>query len=600
MNKPEITVLTEAAHIQLRPGNYIGSTETATHLFHEVFDNSLDEAAAGYCDKILIAYHDDHFSVKDNGRGLSQDWNEEFKTYDPILVATKLFSGGKFNKDIYKVSVGLNGIGLTAVNYLSDKVLILSARNSKGFWVQFVEGVPGHPNIQNIKEDEHGTYITVWPSKKYFNSVKIDSSVVESRAKLAATFLPKLKVVINSVEVKPYTKQDFCPECDTPIMEAEVHLANGESAHVFLGYDTKSTRTETGRGSVNLLAVNQGAHIRALEKAIGEAWQRVLDKDTTDYLDFRDTLVGLKGFILVNIREPKWSSQTKDNLGGRISEYQGLVDGLTVKIVQCLDKLPSNVMKALILKFKDYRSHINQMTSSKFLDEVLRLGESGDNNINRNIRLDSKLVDCSSSDRKGTELFVVEGDSAGGNLIAKRNRAINAVLPLRGKPLNVVDRSLEELLNNTEIRSLINAIGCGVRQRENPDRIRYSKIIICADGDVDGKSIQALLIGALSSLIPRTVRRGLIYIIEAPLFGQWSKEGTFVPVWSQDSLSPGLKTSRFKGLGSFNANELATSILNPSVRRLRKLTTDDTRSITELVGNSGSRREMLIQRGVIK
>jgi DNA gyrase subunit B len=600
MNKPEIEVLTEAAHIRLRPGNYIGSTENATHLFSEVFDNSLDEAAAGYCSQINISYHEDHFSVKDNGRGLSQDWNEEFKTYDPILVATKLFSGGKFNKNTYKISVGLNGIGLPAVNYLSDKILILSARNSKGFWVQFQEGIPGEPKIQDIRADEHGTYVIVWPSKKYFNSIKIDPIIVEARARLAATFLQNLKIIVNTIEVKPYTAKDFCPDCDTPIMEVKVSLANGESAYAIFGYDTKSTRTETGRGSVNLLSVNQGSHIRAFEKSVGEAWQRVLDKDTADYLDFRDTLVGLKGFILVNIREPKWNSQTKDNLGGRISEYQSLVDGLTAKIVQALDKLPVTVMKALILKFKDYRSHINQMTSSKFLDEVLRLGEAGDNNINRGIRLDSKLVDCTSVSRRDTELFIVEGDSAGGNLIAKRDRRIHAVLPLRGKTLNVVDRELEVILNNTEIRSLVNAIGCGVRQKENPDRIRYSKIIICSDGDVDGRSIQALLIGALGSLIPKTVRRGLIHIIEAPLFGQWSKDGKFIPVWSQDELSPGLRTSRFKGLGSFNANELAVSILNPSVRRLKRLITEDTRGITRLVGNSGARREMLLERGIIK
>ena len=598
--KAEIQVLSEAAHLRLRPGMYVGSTSDATHLFNEIIDNSLDEANAGYCTRIDIHYDNESFSVTDNGRGISQAFNNEHKEYDPILIATKLFSGGKFNKDNYKISVGLNGIGLTCCNYLSDKLSITTARDGSLFEVEFVDGIPKKPKISSCGKKDHGTSMEVFPSPNIFESVKINEDVVMSRARLAATFIENLVIFINDKIVEPFKPEDFCPKCDVPMLSANITLSEGEGVQVYFSYDTKATKTDISQGSVNLLSVNRGAHIKLLERVIVDAWQDIFDKETREYLDKYDSLIGLKGFIFINIKEPSWSSQTKDELGGRIASFNKFSEKLVPAIAKQLNTQKfAPFKKALIAKFKDYRSHQNQMTSSKFLDEVLTVGEVAGWNINRGIKQDSKLVDCSSTDRENTEIYIVEGDSAGGNLIAKRDRKIHAILPLRGKVLNVVNKGLEEILNNLEIRSLINAIGCGVKHKEDPSLIRYSKIIIASDGDVDGKSIQALLIGALCYLIPKTVQKGLVYVAEAPLFAQTHKK-EFIPVWNEKDLVPGVKTSRFKGLGSFNADELYFAVLNPATRRLHQITSDSPLDAAEIVGNPSARKDMLLRKGVIR
>jgi DNA gyrase/topoisomerase IV subunit B len=597
----KITVLSEGDHIRLRPGMYIGSTEDATHLFQEVIDNALDECMAGHANAVYVHYDATSFTVSDNGRGIPQSYNHEFKEYGPILIATKLFSGSKFNGEAYSIKAGLNGIGLTAVNYLSDWLYINTTRNQQEFDVKFKDGIPSKPIISQCGLHVHGTWIKVYPSPQYFKSVSIDPKVVTSRTRLAATFLPKVEIYVNDELTKPFTKEDFCPDADTPAIEIKIDLEDGQGLQAILAYDTKGIKTEIGQGSVNLLECNSGVHIRAFESAIVQGWRKIFDKDLLDYLDWKDPLIGAKGFIYIKVKDPKYTSQTKEVLAGSVNEYSFLIEKLSSEIAKQL-QAPSfeNYRKALVLKFKDYRSHLNQLSSGKFLDEVLRLGEEDDARINRGLRSDTKLIDCTSTERKSTELFIVEGDSAGGGIVSERNRLIHAVLPLRGKLLNIIDLSLDSIMMNIEIRSLVNSVGCGVRHKEIPERIRYSKIIIAADPDCDGKNIEALIVGALCYLIPKTVRAGHIFIVHAPLFGQYDKKGNWLPVWEQASLNPKLKTERYKGLGSLESDQLAEVLLNPSTRHLSKITVNDIKMVELLVGHSGARKEMLLSRGIIK
>lgn len=516
----KIRVLSELEHIRLRPSMYIGSLETPTHLFHEVFDNSLDEAIGGHATQIHITLDEKthRIGVCDNGRGIPQNYNKEFKMHEPVLVAMKLHSGGKFDKDSYQTAIGLHGIGLVAVNALSEAMEIWTKRDAHRFCVVFDNGLPGSPNIEDWNKDDHGTTVSFIPSAKYFTSLEFDKMAIENRIRLALTFIKGLCITFNGTIVQPWTEKDLCPNTTTNVLSTE--FKDGlDLIRVYLGYNESTQNRNFSRGSVNLLEVNYGSHIRVFERALKDAWMAIVDTETRKFLQEDDYLCGLRGYTFVQLANPSYTSQTKDTLGGSVRNYSNLVNGLSKNIERVLNANPKIVEK-LLLKFKDYRASLNKLSSSQYFDQVVTYGS--DDVVDRSVILDSKLIDCTSNDRDKTELFVVEGDSAGGGIIPLRDPRVHAVLPLRGKIMNVVDVDMVSILNNLEVRSLINSIGCGCLQREDVSKIRYSHIIIAGDADVDGQNIAALVLGALCYLTPKVVMSGHVYIADMPLFGQYT------------------------------------------------------------------------------
>ena len=599
-NYDTIKVLPILEAIRKRPGMYIGETNHPTHLFFEILDNSLDEAQAGHANFIQINIGNDFFSVRDNGRGMPQSWNEEYKTYDPVVACTVAHSGGKFDKEAYNLSIGLHGVGMTAVNALSDKMLIETWRKDSKFSVDMIYGVP-----ENIKIDktnplrDSGTTIEVWPSGKHFKSVLLEKDIILARIRLAKTFIKNLKINLNSEEVLGYSDAELCPKVDTKIFDLSKTLDNGESFKIKFGYSESDIRKDINRGSVNLLEVNNGAHINVSERAIKEAWKEIVDPTTLAYLSEDDYLCGVSSFILVNLLNPSYSSQTKEKLSGSIKDYDYLIKEIKSLIVKELkSKENTKLVENLITKFKLYRQSINKASSTKFIDELIQMGDTGED-VTRGISLESKLLDCSSTNREETELFITEGDSAGGGLISQRDPNIHAILPLRGKTLNVINKDIKQILGNLEIRSLINAMGAGCAQREDVSRIRYGKIVIATDADVDGANIMALLLGALCFLTPSVVRSGRIYIATPPLFGQYDKNKEFIPIWNQEDLDPKKQTLRFKGLGSMDPQELYKSLIDEKHRKIYKIELDDYEKVIKVVGNPEFRKLMFIEEGIL-
>lgn len=593
-----IKVLSEIEHIQQRPGMYIGETENPTHLFHEVFDNSLDEAVSGHATKIDIVLNKDSFTLRDNGRGIPQNWNEEFKTYEPVLVAMKLHSGGKFDKEAYQIAIGLHGIGLVACNALSDQMTIETQRDKSKFFVEFNNALPNNPKIEKVTDKSSYTSVYVHPSPKFFVSTEFDKVAVESRLRLAVTFVPNLVITLNDIVVKPYETKELCRNSSTDIF-ISIFEDGKESIQVYYGYNLSAQNRDVNNGSVNLLEVNYGSHIRIFERAIKDAWLNIFDPEMKKFLNEDDCLCGVRGFTFVKLMNPSYTSQTKDTLAGSVKNYTTLLNGLSKSIQKDLLSNPK-IVAALITKFKDYRTSLNKLSSSEYLNSVIEYG--ADETIDRSVILDSKLIDCTSNDRVGTELYIVEGDSAGGGIIPLRDPRVHAILPLRGKVMNVVDCDIKHILDNLEVRSLVNAIGAGCLHKEDVSKIRYEKIIISCDADEDGKNISALLLGALCYLVPGVVKAGKVYISETPLWGNYKSrpKDEFVPIFHQKDINPNWKTVRFKGLGSMDPEELCKSLLNPEFRRLRHVEVIDISDVTKIVGDSAYRKKMLVRKHLVE
>lgn len=612
-----IQVLDILSAIRRRPGMYIGdTTKGPTHLFHEVFDNALDEANAGYCSTINIDLTDDNkkLVIKDNGRGFP-DNRDNKGVHDIVTSCTILHSSGKFNHNNYAISIGLHGVGLVAVNAVSSFFQISSVRDGIRTIATFKDSIlEGGDVVQEKTKDSNGTEVTVVASSEVFKTTtKFDKNNIYDRLKLAVTFC-NVKIIFNGEEITPLDKTELAPKIETPLFDikatydkevVDIDKNNNkitktitETILLKFGYNLHSTHCDINRGSVNLLRVDSGAHIRVFEKAMIEAWQSLVDSDTKDYLSSGDYLIGLSGFVLTYLADPQYSSQTKESLSGSVVEYRYLINAIIPEIVKVL-KSDKKLFEALVTKFRDYRKNLNKLSTSNYLDEMIEMGDSG-STTSRKLNTESKLIDCSSKSRDGTELYIAEGRSASGNLIPFRSQKLHAILPLRGKVKNVVDLDIKDIVSNSEIRSLLNAIGTGCFHKEDPERCRYEKIIIITDGDVDGASIQALLLGVFLFCTPKTLESGRVYIAEAPLFGQRDFDGAFKPIWNLDDLDDKKHFDRFKGLGSMDAEELAMIAFDKDHRRLRQVTLDDAQSALRLIRSSSEKKKLMVNKGILK
>jgi DNA gyrase/topoisomerase IV subunit B len=533
-----IKVLNDIEHIQLRSGMYIGEANDPRSLFSEMFDNAMDEVSAGHSTELIaeIDAKENRYTVHDFGRGIPHglkklDNGEEKEVVEVLMTIAN--SGGKFDNNSYNYSAGLNGVGMTVTNALSETFTIRTRRSGK--YVEATTHGSADVELKRGKTQEHsGTSASFIPNKKYFHSVKIPHDFIVNRCKIASALGFRARCIIDNEEVDTNcTIFDLIKEEDSKIATyvdiptIEVQNDAGESMKVALRYtsDTKDRYF----GYTNLLSnYLGGTHIQCLSKAIQSTWEALINKyknlkPTVD-LKPSDYLVGLRGVCAVFISRPEFSSQTKEKLVVNKAYFDSLMDAFSKSLTKYLTN-NIDVAQQLLKRFEEYRIAQNALLSRKEISSLIKINEDSGDNIRRRSVV-SKLVECTSRKRDDTELFIVEGDSAMGPYLYVRDKATQAVLPIRGKILNTTYKDLKEVIQNKEICDIANSIGCGIGAQCDASKSRYERIIISADADPDGLQINCLVLAVFINLFPDMVKQGRVFVSLPPLYcwGKSSKD----------------------------------------------------------------------------
>ncbi len=660
-----IKVLKGLDAVRKRPGMYIGDTDDGTglhHMVYEVVDNSIDEALAGYCKVITVEINKDGtITVSDDGRGIPVDFHKTEKKSAAEVIMTQLHAGGKFDHDSYKVSGGLHGVGVSVVNALSEKLELEIERDGKKYFVEFRNGDPKSPLKQIGKSKNTGTKITFLPSKEIFSSTKFSSSIIQKRMRELAFLNKGVNLVVLDKTLKKEKKIEF--KYDGGIVEfvnflnekrEKLKNKNGNDLFkkpIYLEGDKNGINIECSLEwnsgysedmhsyTNNIFQKDGGTHLlgfrssltRILNKYVNE--NNILKKNQVS-ITGDDIKEGLCAVLSIKMPDPKFSSQTKDKLVS--SEVRNIVENfMNEKLSIWFDQNPS-IIKIVLLKI--IQAAQARDVARKARESVRRKGAL------ELTGLPGKLADCQNSKRDGTELFIVEGDSAGGSAKQGRNREFQAVLPLRGKILNTyveegnskrngnsIDsktKALSKMISSNEIVTLINALGLDPKSDEiDLDDLRYGKIIIMTDADVDGSHIRALLLTFFNNKpFNKLIENGNIFLAQPPLF-KINKLGKSIYIKDEKSLesfilnnSKGskklkkgtkefekllsdekskLNIQRFKGLGEMNPEELWNTTLDPIKRNLLqvKYSSDkkkDQKIIHTLMGNDVSIRKDFI------
>ena len=665
-----IKVLKGLEAVRKRPGMYIGDTDDGTglhHMVYEVVDNSIDEALAGYCKKIEVSMKaNGSITVEDDGRGIPVDIHKGEKKSAAEVIMTQLHAGGKFDHDSYKVSGGLHGVGVSVVNALSEKLELNIERDGKKYFVEFYDGEVKEPLKVVGKSKNSGTTINFLPSKKIFSSTKFNFSIIQKRMRELAFLNKGIKIILNDLTQKKTKNIEF--RFDGGILEFVEFLdSNREKLKNKNDNDLfrKPIYIEGVKNNVNvqcslkwnagynedvypytnnIYQKDGGTHIlgfrSALTRVINKyASEQNLLKKNKVTLSGDDVKEGLTCVLSIKIPDPKFSSQTKDKLVS--SEVRNIVENIVnEKLSIWFDQNPS-ISKIILTKI--IQAAVARDVARKARENVRRKGAL------ELTGLPGKLADCQNSKQEGTELFIVEGDSAGGSAKQGRNREFQAVLPLRGKILNTFTelnggkkngnindlrtKSLSKMISSNEIVTLINALGLDPKDEEiNIEDLRYGKIIIMTDADVDGSHIRALLLTFFNNKpFNKLIEKGHIYLAQPPLFkinkgskGIYIKDEkdleNYIIKNSKDlkkikknlkeyakaiqSEKSKLNIQRFKGLGEMNPEELWNTTLNPETRNLlqvqySKNLKKDQDLIQTLMGNDvASRKDFIVDNAI--
>ncbi len=633
-DKPEykasnIQVLEGLEAVRKRPSMYIGDTGTRGlhHLINEVVDNSIDEALAGYCDKIDITIHEDGtISIVDNGRGIPVDIHPKEGMSAVELVLTKLHAGGKFDKDSYKVSGGLHGVGVSCVNALASHFSVEVHRDGDVYIMAFEKGVTTQPLEKVGTTDITGTKIIFKPDPEIFTqTTEFKFEVIADRMRELAFLNPQITITITDerdngeengeklhVEyhyeggVKDFVK--FLDENRDPIMPDPIYIggeAEGVPVEVALQYN--QSYTENVHSFVNNINTHEGGtHISGFRRALTRALRGFADKNklikgkiNVTGEDFRE---GLTTVVSIKVAEPQFEGQTKTKLGN--SEVQSAVEGVVYeKLSEYFEQNPK-VGKAVIDKvMKAAEAREAARKARQLVQRKSAMAGGG---------LPGKLADCSINDPSHSEIYLVEGDSAGGSAKSGRNRSFQAILPLRGKILNVEKSHNNKILENNEIKAILTALGLGVDLDENSDlsNLRYHKIIIMTDADVDGSHIRTLLLTLFYRKMLPLIAGGHVYIATPPLY-KVTQGKKMEYAWDDDARDQILArmkkestkkvdVSRYKGLGEMNPDQLWETTMDPETRTLQQVTIESAaaadRLFTVLMGDTVEPRREFIER----
>lgn len=593
--------------VRKRPGMYIGSTDSKGlhHLVWEVIDNSIDEHLAGHCSNIsTIINEDNSITVKDNGRGIPTGMHKKLKKSALEVVMTVLHAGGKFDKDTYKVSGGLHGVGVSCVNALSEKLTAVVHRDGKVHTQEYLRGKPTGPVEQTGTATDTGTTITFKPDSEVFETLIYKYDTLATRMRETAFLNSGLHLTLTDMrdlddKGQPRTEEffseggllefvNYLDESRTKLIETPIHVSGKEDnveVEVAMTYNTGYK--ENIHSYVNNINTREGGtHVAGFRRAVNREFDKYAKENglfskvkfKISGEDFRE---GLTAVVSVKVPEPQFKGQTKGELGN--SEVVGIVSRAVGEALKYFleenPKLSKRIIDKVIL------AATARHAAHKAREMVQR------KNVLTGSGLPGKLSDCSSKDPAESEIFLVEGDSAGGTAKQGRDRMFQAILPLRGKILNVEKALEHKIYENEEIKNMFTALGVSIEDKEgdrilNIEKLRYHKIVIMCDADIDGSHIVTLILTFFFRYMKPLIEEGYIYIAAPPLY-QVKKGKQFRYCWSEeerieaiDSYSKGendnsVKVQRYKGLGEMNADQLWETTMDPDARILRQVTIED-------------------------
>jgi DNA gyrase subunit B len=612
-----IKILKGLSAVRKRPGMYIGSTGSRGlhHLIQEVVDNSIDEAMAGHCDTITVTIHEDEsVSIEDNGRGIPVSMHPEEQMPAVEVVLTKLHAGGKFDKDNYKVSGGLHGVGVSAVNALAKWLEVTIHRDGTLYEMRFERGLKTQDLTETGPTDHTGTKIRFLPDKEIFQeTTSFNYKTVKQRLQELA-FLNE-GTEINLVDEREDEKESFhydgglkafaqyLAQNKEPVHEEPIYFqdsADGVEVEVCLQY-TDGYNEHIVSFVNNINTHEGGTHVSGFKSALTRTLNQYAEnqgfiKNKDERLTSTDTRDGLACVISTRVPEPQFEGQTKTKLGNR--NVGGIVNSaVSSELSVFLQENPDTAKRIIENCLVAARA---RKAAKKARDLTRR------KSVLESTSLPGKLSDCSNKDPAESEIYLVEGDSAGGSAKQGRDRRFQAILPLRGKILNVEKSRLNKIIDNNEISTMITALGAGIGEEFNIDNLRYNKIIIMTDSDVDGSHIATLLLTFFFRYMRPLVEQGHVYIAQPPLYKiTHGKKEIYVrndrekEEWKKESDAKRFSIQRYKGLGEMNPNQLWETTMNPENRVLKQVTIQDgvnaDRVFTTLMGSEVQPRREFIE-----
>ena len=619
----QIHILEGLEAVRKRPGMYIGSTSSRGlhHLVYEIVDNSVDEALAGYCDHIQVFINPDNsITVIDNGRGIPVGINHKAGLPAVEVVFTVLHAGGKFGGGGYKVSGGLHGVGASVVNALSDWLEVEICHEGKVYRQRYEKGhvVYKLKVVDECDPEKTGTKVTFLPDETIFEDTVFDYDTLKQRFREMAFLTKGLRISLTDLRDEEPKERVFHYEggikefvqylnrSKTPLYEQIIYCeGTKDNVEVEVAMQHNDSYTDNTYGFVNNITTPEGGtHVVGFRNAITKTFndyarKNKLLKDSEPNLSGEDIREGLTAIISVKIEDPQFEGQTKQKLGN--SEARGAVDSIVSSQLQIFLEQNPAIGKSIVEK--SVMAQRAREAARKARDLTRRKSAL------EGMSLPGKLADCSDKDPSKCEIYIVEGDSAGGSAKTARDRATQAILPLRGKILNVEKARLDKIYGNAEIKAMITAFGTGIHDDFDISKLRYHKIIIMTDADVDGAHISTLLLTFLNRFMPELIKQGYVYLAQPPLY-KLEKNKKVWYAYSDEELAKIIsevgrdqnnKIQRYKGLGEMDAEQLWDTTMDPQHRILRRVTMDDETSseldltFTTLMGDKVEPRREFIE-----
>ena len=592
----QIQILEGLEAVRKRPGMYIGSTSARGlhHLVYEIVDNAVDEALAGYCDSIEVFINEDNsITVVDDGRGIPVDIQKKAGISAVEVVFTILHAGGKFGNGGYKVSGGLHGVGASVVNALSEWLEVQVYRDGNVYQQRYERGRTMYPLkvVGKCSPDQHGTRVSFLPDKEIFEETVFDYDTLKMRLRETAFLTKNLKIVLHDEREEKHEHTfhyeggikefvSYLNKGKAPLYENVLYCeGTRDGVYVEVSMQHNDSYTENIYTFVNNINTPEGGtHLTGFKNALTKTFndyarKNKLLKENEDSLSGEDIREGLTAIVSVKVEEPQFEGQTKQKLGN--SEARGAVDNIVSE--QLTYYLEQNPAAAKAMCEKSIMAQRARAAARKARDLTRRKSAL------EGMALPGKLADCSDKNPENCEIYIVEGDSAGGSAKTARSRATQAILPLRGKILNVEKARMDKVYANAEIKAMITAFGTGIHDDFDISKLRYHKIIIMTDADVDGAHISTLLLTFIYRFMPELIKQGYVYLAQPPLY-KIEKNKRVWYAYSDEELNSILmdigrdssnKIQRYKGLGEMDAEQLWETTMDPERRILLRVTMDE-------------------------